>query len=176
MNTWHMCSNWYTSDYTLSPMTLITSHTVAPVPVARMWQFASRQHPLKTVCQPSASGSKQMEITGHEIGTVGRVVHNLPVSLSGCTRPDIMQNSGTLSQQPRTFAMNSFPCFLKCTKLTFSSYSVTTVKEIHKMHIFILSQKTVAMVILTDGIALNCWEMIGVSMSWMLCWVRVTHD
>ena len=46
------------------------------------WQLNSRRRLLKTACQPRVAfrGSKGLEINGHHIWTVGRMVHNLPAA------------------------------------------------------------------------------------------------
>ena len=49
-----------------------------------------------------------------------------------------MQNDGIVAQKPRAFTMNALPLPLKYTTLMLSSYSVTTVIEIHKKHFFMV--------------------------------------
>jgi hypothetical protein len=54
-----------------------------------------------------------------------------------------MQNDGAVAQKPRPFTMNGMPLSFQCTTLMLNSYSVTTVKEIHKKDFFMVLKDSI---------------------------------
>jgi hypothetical protein len=124
---WYTGSRWHTLD-----LHKVTSHIKHPVPLCHWGLYHGTEKKLSSVrsqvtaCFKSASVANglparcilhgpEMEITGSETGTVGRVYHNLlpkchnqlQVHLAVWNQVFIMQNNDALAQQSRPFATSA---------------------------------------------------------------------